>query len=129
MTEAQEQWKRCKPWIEQALEYTNGMYDIEDIEASLAEQTMVFMPGENSALVLDIGQTPKGKVLNVFLGGGEKGKTLREYIERMDASVVAFARANNCRWITHHTRLSGERIGKMLGYRKLCAVMIKDVSY
>ena len=128
MTEAQEQWKRCKPWIEQALEYTNGMYDIEDIEKAIEDGTMVFVPGEHSALILEIVSFPRGNSLNVFLGGGEKGNAMREYIEKMDACVIAFARAYSCRWITHYTRKSGERIGEKLGYRKQWAVMIKDVS-
>jgi hypothetical protein len=128
VSEAQEQWQRCKPWIEEALEYTNGMYDIEDIERAISDGTMMLMPGEHSALVLEIITYPNGKALNVFAGGGEPGKTMREYVERLDACVIALAKTFDCRWVMHHTRRSGERIGERLGYKKLCAVMVKEIA-
>ncbi len=128
MTEAQEQWARCKPWIEDALKYAGGMYDIEDVEKEIADGTMIFLPCDHSAYIFEFINYPRGKALNVFAGGGEKGKTLREYMTRIDPYFVALAKAQGCRWVTHFTRLSGERIGKSLGYRKQTTFMVKEIS-
>lgn len=128
MTEAQDHWKRCKPWIESALPYTGGTYTIEDIESAIAAGEMIFMPGEHCAVILEIVRYPNAKWLNVFLGGGEPGEAMGEYFERIEDSIVAFAKAAECSKIMHMTRPSGERVGKKLGYCKQWTVMVKDVE-
>lgn len=122
------QWARCKAWIEEALEYANDMYQIEDVERSISDGSMIFIPGLHSAVVLEVNIYSGGKALNVFAGGGEVGYTLQEYIDRMDDCVVALAKALDCRWVMHHARPSGEKIGKRLGYKKLCTIMIKEIA-
>lgn len=127
MTKAQEEWARCRAWIEGALEFTAGLYDIEDIEKAISEGRMIFIPGVHCAVVVEVCIYPNGKALNVFAGGGERGSCIDEYMERMDPCVVALAKSFDCRWVTHFTRASGERLGKRLGYRKQWSVLMKDV--
>lgn len=88
---------------------------------------MIFVPGKHCAVVLEISIFPNGKALNVFGGGGEGGKALKEYMKGMDKFISDFAKNADCRWVLHHCRPSGEKIGKRLGYRHLWSVMIKDV--
>ena len=128
MTDAKSEWARCRPWIVKAVKYTAGMYEIGDVEKAIEDGTMIFIPGKYSAVVLEVASYPNGKALNVFLGGGENGKAIDEYLTKMDACIVALAKSSDCRWITHYTRASGERIGERIGYRKQWTVMIKEVG-
>ena len=128
MTPAQSEWARCRAWIESALPYTGGTHNIEDIEQAISDGSLIFIPGQNMAVVLQIVPHPNFKELIVFLGGGEKnGKTVREYREQMDPFLIDFARAADCKRVAHFCREGSTRIGEGLGYRKLCTVMIKDV--
>lgn len=104
------------------------MYGIEDVEAAIANGSMVFIPGEHSAVVLEIVAFPKGKMLNVFLGGGERGEAVEECSGKMDASITAYAKANECKWVKFLCRPGVEHYAKKLGYHKQWSVMIKDVE-
>lgn len=129
MTPAQGEWARCRSWIASALPYTGGTHNIEDIERSISDGSLIFIPGHNMAVVLQIAAHPNFKELIVFLGGGEHGgKTLREYRERMDPFLVDFAKAADCKRLTHFCRDGSIPLGERLGYRKLCTVMIKEVA-
>lgn len=128
MTPLQAEWARCKDWIAAALPYCGGFYEIEDIERAIADGRMIFLPGQHCALVLEICTYPNGKALNVFARGGEKGgKTVREYSEKMDPFIEAFARNADCKWVMHHCRPGGERVGRGLGYRRLWSVIVKEI--
>lgn len=128
MTDIHSEWARCREWIAEALPYCGGLYEIEDIEKAVGDGSMIFLPGTHCAVVLEICHYPNGKSLNVFAGGGEKGgKTLREYSDHMDPFIAGFAKKADCRWVMHHCRPSGERVGKKLGYRHLWSVMVKEV--
>lgn len=128
MTNAQAEWARCRSWIEAALKFSAGMYEIEDVETSIADGSMVFIPGEYSAVVLEIVIFPKGKMLSVFLGGGERGQAIEECSGKMDACITAYAKANECKWVKFLCRPGVEHYATKLGYRKQWSVMIKDVE-
>lgn len=128
MTPAQAEWARCRDWIASALPYTGGTHNIEDVEQAVSDGSLIFIPGKHMAVVLQIVPHPNFKELIVFLGGGGKGgKTLREYTEQMDPFLMNFARAMDCKRISHFCRPGSERVGLRIGYRKLCVVMIKEV--
>lgn len=70
-----EEWPRCRPWIEAALEHCGGTHAIEDIEAGVARALagepggLYFLPGERCAMVLEHVRMPRKAVLNIFLAG------------------------------------------------------------
>lgn len=125
---AQEHWARCRDWIASALPYGGNTHTIEDIEQAISDGTLIFIPGHDMAVVLQIVAHPNFKELIVFLGGGTSLKAMKEYREQMDPFLVDFARAAECKQIKHFCRLGSERVGERLGYRKLCAVMVKDLA-
>lgn len=121
------EWQRCRDWIADGLEYAGGLYNIEDIERSIEEGKMIFLPATYCAVVLEFNVYPNAKVLNVFSGGGEPGLAMKEYAETVDPFIENFAREHGCKRILHHCRRSGERIGKSLGYSHLWTVMSKEL--
>lgn len=128
LTQAQEDWARCRDWIASALPYTGGTHDIEDVARSVSDGSMIFVPGRDMAVVLEVAVYPNFKALNVFAGGGEKrGVAMKEYCDRIDPYLCFLAAELGCKEIRHYCRPGSERIGERLGYRKLCAVMVKDV--
>jgi hypothetical protein len=82
---------RCRQWLEPALQYADGTHDWDDIVAALYSRQMQLWPLERSALVTEIQQFPRKRVLNVFLGGGDLDE-LRAFVP----TVAEFARANGC---------------------------------
>lgn len=126
MTEAQEQWARCRPWLKDAVEKC-GLYSIEDIEREIEAGQMQFWPGKHCAAVTEFITYPKGKVLNVFAGGGVKGKALKE-LREMEKSFVIWAKASECKWIFGYGRHEAWKpICTNMGYRHMWTVMTKGV--
>lgn len=129
MTPAEAEWARCKGWIASALPFGGNTHSIEDIERGIADGHLVFVAGEHCAVVLEVVAHPNFKVLDVFLGGGEKGgAAIKEYCTRMDPYIEHFARQEGCKMVRHFCRPGSEGLGKRLGYRKLSVVMIKEIS-
>jgi len=122
-----DEWVRCKQWIADGLAFAGGLYNIEDIERSIEAGDMIFLPAEHCAVVLEFNIYPNAKVLSVFSGGGETGLALKEYAETVDPFITNFAKLHGCKFVMHHCRLSGERVGRSLGYKKLWSVMRKEV--
>jgi hypothetical protein len=72
LPEWQEQWQRCKPYIEKAVKYQDS-YTIDDIEDKIREGLFHLWPGERSAIVTQFVLFPQMKGLNIlFCGGGIK---------------------------------------------------------
>lgn len=127
MTPAEE-WARCKGWIASALPYGGNAYNIEDIEAAIASGAMVFLPGKHCAVVLEVATFPNYKILDVFLGGGEKGgKAMHEYCTAIEPYLDFFAKQTGCKKIRHFCRPGSERLAAKLGYEKLCSVVVREV--
>ena len=68
--------KRCKKWIEAALEYSGGTHAFEDVADGINKGVMQLWPTPRGCIVTEIVVYPKKKVLNVFLGGGELDQIL-----------------------------------------------------
>ena len=61
--------ERCKPWIEDALEYCNGTHEFNDIVLGIAESRMQLWAAPRGCIVTEIVVYPQKKVLNLFLAG------------------------------------------------------------
>lgn len=128
MTVPASEWARCKQWIADGLAFAGGLYDIQDIERKIETGEMIFLPAAHCAVVLEFIFYPNAKVLNVFSGGGDEGAALKEYAEIVDPFIADFAKENGCKYVMHHCRRSGERVGRSLGYSHQWSIMMKDVS-
>lgn len=84
-----EEWERCKPWIEAALERTGGTHTIEDVERQIAEQKAVFLAGKSAALVCEILIYPQMRVFRIWLGGGD-GEELKSWLPELSDLARAY---------------------------------------
>lgn len=89
---------------------------------------MEFWPGEHGALVVETLTYPLGKCLNVFGGGGDKHKALKEFVEVFDPRLSAWAKSQGCRWLMVTGREGWVRIGKSLGYKLAWTVIAKELT-
>ena len=90
-----EEFKRCEKWLEDALEYAHGTFDINDVFNDVVNGTAQFWPGKNSAVVTQIVPYPKKKVLHFFLAGGD----IKE-LEEMEPGIIEWAKSQGCEAIT-----------------------------
>jgi hypothetical protein len=98
------EFKRVQKHLENALEYSAGMLNLQDILDAIAISEMQLWAGEDSAIVSQISVYPRKKILHLpFVGGN------LEELERMAPSIVAFAKHINCDMITTAGRRGWER--------------------
>lgn len=128
MTPAQQEWTRCREWIRAAVEPT-GLYEIGDVERAIAQGRMHFWPGRHCAAVTEFIFYPDCKALNIFAGGGTRGKALKELGGELEPALERWARACGCKKIIAFGIKPGwAPVGAALGYRHLWTVMTKDVE-
>lgn len=83
---------RCRPHILAAIARNHGTYDEDDILRGLLAGDYVLWAGEKSAVVTEISEQPRMKVLDLFIAGGD----LDELID-MEKGLEDYARANGCK--------------------------------
>lgn len=128
MTPMQADWARCREWIRAAVEPT-GLYLIEDIEQAIASGAMQFWPGKYCAAVTEFVVYPNCKVLNVFAGGGVKGRALRELTREMEPAFLRWAKASDCKKIIGFgINPAWKPVCEAMGYGHIWTVMAKDVE-
>jgi hypothetical protein len=122
-----EDWTRCREWIREAVEPT-GFYQVEDVEKAIASGAMHFWAGRDCAAVTEFVFYPSCKALNVFAGGGTKGKALRELTTEMEPAFVRWAKASDCKKIIGFGLKDTWRpVCEGMGYSLLWTVMAKDI--
>lgn len=92
--ETQTEWQRCAPWIQAALDHAGNLFALEDIWKELSLGRAQFWPGNECALVTEIKQYPRKRVLNVWLAGGKleelmvMSNYIREYAKRCQCDAM-----------------------------------------
>lgn len=119
----QENWTRCRPWIEAALITSPGFETIEDVEALAAVGRYQIWFGENSVAVTEIAEFARRKILIVAHGGGD----LTELLDVLEPRMCVFAVQNGCDGIMGMGRKGWERVTEKRGYRFAYLNMIKDL--
>lgn len=117
-----EQFERCKPHIEAALEYTGGTHDLIDIYEGLYKGTMQLWPAEKSCLVTEIINYPKMKCLNIFLGGGD----LTE-IMSMHEDVIRWAKDQGCSALNMTGRFGWKKPLLKYGWKPMHSSYVKEI--
>lgn len=120
----QENWTRCRPWIEAALATSPGFETIEDVERLVAEGSYQVWFGTNCVAITEIASYPRRKVMTVIHGGGD----LTELIDELEPSMCVFARSQGCGSIMGTGRKGWERVTEKRGYRFAWITMTKDLS-
>lgn len=93
-----------KRYICEALEYSGGTHTFEDICEGVAAGTLQFWPGRASAVITEVVQTPRQKILHFFLAGGNLAD-----MERMLPGLREWGREQGCTKMTLTGRKGWER--------------------
>tara|TARA_B100000902_G_C27239277_1_gene879123 strand:- start:596 stop:985 length:390 start_codon:yes stop_codon:yes gene_type:complete len=117
-----QEFERCKPYIEAALEYTGGTHDIIDIYEGLYKGTMQLWPAEKSCLVTEIINYPKKKVLNIFLGGGDLTEILS-----MHEDVIRWAKDQKCTALNMTGRFGWKKPLAKHGWKPMHSSYVKEI--
>jgi hypothetical protein len=95
------EFDRCKPWIAAALEYAGGTHDIEHIREAVLRGDLQLWAGNGSAIVTEIENYPRMRVLNFFLAGGNL-----EELELMTPGIEQWAKE---KWGCSAAKLAGRQ--------------------
>ena len=117
-----EEWTRCSPWLEAALEYGHGTHDIWDVLAAVEANQATFWPWERSALVTQIERCPKLTVCTFWIAGGDMAELMSK-----EPGVSAWAKRNGCNRIAIHGRRGWARMFESSGYQSGFHTVIKEV--
>ena len=117
------EWERCRPWLEAALERSSGGYWLEDIAAAVARGHMQFWPAPKAALITEIVAFPRKRFLNTILAGGDL-----EQIRDMIPSLADYARMHDCDALTSNGRRGWERALRDVGAKPAAVVMMLELS-
>ena len=116
-----EEWERCAPWIQAALDRSPGFFTIEDVLERCERGAAVFWPGRRSAVVTEFQIYPRAKALNFWLIGGDLG----ELLDEMAPVIEAWAKAQGCTDVTGAGRRGWERPLAARGFETAGIVMRK----
>lgn len=116
---------RCRGWIESALEYSGGTHDFIDICEGVYKGTMQLWPSKNCCIVTELIVYPQKKVLNVFLGGGDRG-SLAEILSMHD-DVINWAQDQGCSGVSITGRFGWEKHLKKYGWKPLHQSYVKEI--
>lgn len=119
-----EEWARCRPWIEAALEYALGTHTIEDVWALVLAGQAHFWPGRNAAVVTEFHPFPRLKALHFWLCGGD----LTELTQEMRPAIEAWGALNGCTRFTTAGREGWQRVMARHGYQPHWHICAKDVT-
>jgi hypothetical protein len=92
-------FQKVEKILEPALEYDNT-HNMQDVADCIDSCTMQLWPGVNSAVVTQVQNFPRMKVLHIFLAGGNL-----EELETLTPHIQKFAEHMGCQKIT----LTGRR--------------------
>lgn len=111
-------WGRVRKYLSDALEYSDGMSDIDDVRDSLAKGESDLWVGEKSAIVTQVIETRIAKALLYHLAGGD----LKELIE-MTEHIENLAKDMGCSKVLINGRAGW---GKVLnGYKERTRIFEK----
>lgn len=116
-----DEWTRCLPWIEGALERAGGTHRADDVLALVVRGDMQFWPGERCALVTELIRYPRLLACNYFLVGGDMTELLD-----MQPVIEAWAAAQGCTRMQCAGRFGWKRV--LTDWDDFCVVMTKEVS-
>jgi hypothetical protein len=117
-------WRRCAPLIEAALEHQGGGYAIEDVLEGVRAGEFQFWAGKWSAVITEFIDQPHAKALNFWLLGGDLGELLK-----MEPSIVAFAKAHGCQRVQGGgVHVGWARVLAKAGYQPRWIVFAKELE-
>ena len=116
------QLMRCRRWIEDALEYSNGTHTFADIVRGVLNGDFHLWHGDNGCAVTEITVYPRKKVLHVFLAGGDMQQILD-----FEESAVVWGQSYGCTAMTIAGRPGWKRILGKRGWDEKFTVLGREI--
>lgn len=95
---------RCRKWIEDALEYSLGTHNVQDLLDGVATNELQLWTHTNTAIITQILVYPRKKLLHVPIVGGNL-----EEVEAITPSLIEFGKFTGCAGLTTAGRRGWER--------------------
>ena len=114
------EWERCSAWIQAALDHAGNLFSLEDVLEAIQTGKAQFWPGKESAMVTEIKQYPRKKILNIWLAGGKL-----EDLMLMETYVREYAKRYQCDAMTIQGRPGWQ---KVFPQRLKSVTLIEEVS-
>lgn len=116
-------WTKVAPLLQKALD---GTYDIIDVEQGLQDNRFqLFISWNNgieSAVITEIAEYPKAKVLRYVLAGG---MNLENWLEEIQEVIEKFAKKNHCTQL----EVAGRKgwLKKLKDFKEKAILLSKDL--
>ncbi|NBW14348.1 MAG: hypothetical protein EBR82_40755 [Caulobacteraceae bacterium] len=114
------EWERCGPWIQAALDHGGNLFSLDDVLEAIQIGQAQFWPGKNCALITELKKYPQKKICNVWLAGGDL-----EEIKHIVTYIRLFAKQTDCDAITLQGRPGWQKIYKQ---RLKAVTLMEEVS-
>lgn len=88
------EWDRCAPYVQAALDHAGNLFDVDDVLRLIEDGKAQFWPGKQCAVITEIKQYPKKRLLHVWLGGGDLDELtvmanyVREYAKHVGCDAI-----------------------------------------
>lgn len=117
----EDEWLRCEAWIAAALDYAHGTHTIEDVKAACLAGKATLIPGEQAAMVVEIEDYPRLKILHFWLAGGD----LEELRDDLRPFAERWGREMGCARVT----ITGRRgwVKALPGYEEVATICGKEL--
>ena len=66
MTPFEQEWIRCSPWLQAALDHAGNMFTLDDVKQAVLDGQAMFLPGLEAAVIAEIRKYPQKKVFSLF---------------------------------------------------------------
>lgn len=115
------EWQRCAPYIEAALEYCDGAYELDDVASIVVAGDAQFWPLADAAIVTEIIKYPRKTALRFWLAGGNL-QTLAE----AEPAIIEWSKQYSCQSVEIIGRRGWTRA--LTGYTPASTIMTKEVE-
>jgi len=109
MTAFEQEWIRCSPWMQAALDHAGNMFTLDDVKKAVLDGQAMFLPGLEAAVIAEIREYPQKRVFNCWLAGGD----LEELKMAFAPAIRRYAKKANCDAITIQGRPGWQRVFSM----------------
>ena len=121
MSPFDQEWERCSPWMQAALDHAGNLFSLEDVKKSVIKGEAIFLPGLEAVVIAEIRVYPQKRIYNCWLAGGN----LEELKLAFAPAIRRYAKRAGCDAITIQGRPGWQRVFNM---RQKGVVLTEEVA-
>jgi len=121
MSPFDQEWERCSPWLQAALDHAGNLFSLEDVKKAVIKGEAIFLPGLEAVVIAEIRVYPQKRIYNCWLAGGN----LEELKLAFAPAIRRYAKRAGCDAITIQGRPGWQRVFNM---RQKGVVLTEEVA-